>query len=349
MRALAVMTVRNEAAFLLEWLAHHRAVGFSDFLVFSNDCTDGTDDMLDRLAEMGWLTHIRNTATDAGGVQWGALKQADKHPLVKQAEWILPLDVDEFVNIRCGQHRLPDLLAALPDATAIPLTWRLFGNNGVVEFVDEPIVKQFTRAAPIPCYWPWKSAMFKTFYRNDGTYGKLGIHRPRQPKAARLKQARWYDGAGRRLPESYKKQKIFSNFWQDNTSLVQLNHYPLGAKQSYVLKRNRGRAVHVEHRLGMDYWVERNFNEVEDTSILELWPQTAQNLAELKADAVLSGLHNKACKWRANQFDALMLEEEYRQLFGQLLLCPSTQPLTADQARNIMDYGRAAQAQKNNK
>ena len=49
MRILAVLTVRNEAAFLLEWLAHHRAVGVTDFLVFSNDCQDGTDAMLDRL------------------------------------------------------------------------------------------------------------------------------------------------------------------------------------------------------------------------------------------------------------------------------------------------------------
>ncbi len=40
---LAVLTVRNEAAFLLEWLAHHRGGGFTDFLVFSNDCQDGTD------------------------------------------------------------------------------------------------------------------------------------------------------------------------------------------------------------------------------------------------------------------------------------------------------------------
>ncbi len=52
--------MRNEGSFLLDWLAHHRACGFGDFLVFSNDCTDGTDAMLDRLAAMGWLTHVRN-------------------------------------------------------------------------------------------------------------------------------------------------------------------------------------------------------------------------------------------------------------------------------------------------
>ena len=68
MRFLAILTVRNEGAFLLEWLAHHRAVGFTDFLVFSNDCQDGTDAMLDRLADLGELTHIRNDGPyDNGG------------------------------------------------------------------------------------------------------------------------------------------------------------------------------------------------------------------------------------------------------------------------------------------
>jgi len=348
MRVLAVITVRNEAAFLLEWLAHHRVVGFTDFLVFSNDCDDGTDLMLDRLAEMGHITHVRNTRKDAGGVQWGALKQADKHSAVAQADWILPMDVDEFVNIHVGGRKLADLWAALPDATAIPLTWRLFGNNDVIDFIDEPIQQQFTKAAPIPCYWPWKSAMFKTLYRNDGTYGKLGIHRPRQPNQARLGGVRWFDGAGRELPDGYKKQKIFSNFWQENTSLVQLNHYPLGAKQSYVLKRDRGRAVHGAHRLGMDYWVERNFNAAEDRSILALWPETLAELTALKSDAKLGALHASACEWRKRRFDALMLEEEYRALFGQLLLCGATIAVTPENAERIMKYGRAAMVQNRN-
>ncbi len=85
MRALAVLCVRNEGAFLLEWLAHHKGVGFTEFLVFSNDCDDGTDAMLDRLDAMGELTHIRNDRPDSGphegGVQWAAMKRADKHRL----------------------------------------------------------------------------------------------------------------------------------------------------------------------------------------------------------------------------------------------------------------------------
>ena len=72
MRFLAITTVKNEAAFVLEWLAHHRAVGFTDFLVFSNDCTDGTDALLDRLAELGHLTHVRNPGPWPEGPQWAS-------------------------------------------------------------------------------------------------------------------------------------------------------------------------------------------------------------------------------------------------------------------------------------
>ena len=50
MRITAILCVKNEGAFVLDWLAHHRAAGITDFLVCSNDCSDGTDALLDRLA-----------------------------------------------------------------------------------------------------------------------------------------------------------------------------------------------------------------------------------------------------------------------------------------------------------
>ena len=149
MKALAVLTLRNEASFLLEWLAHHRAVGFTDFLVLSNDCDDGTDRMLDRLEALGLLTHLRNDGPyDKGGIQFTGLKLASKHKLARNADWILALDIDEFVNIHTGDHTLPALFAALPEASAITLTWRLFGNADQVHYQDTPVTRQFHPRRP---------------------------------------------------------------------------------------------------------------------------------------------------------------------------------------------------------
>lgn len=57
---MAVSMMKDEAPFLLEWFAHHLAVGFTDILVYTNDCSDGTDEMLIRLEELGLGHHRRN-------------------------------------------------------------------------------------------------------------------------------------------------------------------------------------------------------------------------------------------------------------------------------------------------
>ena len=307
MRALAILCVKNEGAFLLEWLAHHRATGFTDFLVFSNDCSDGTDLMLDRLAAMGWLTHVRNSGPHDEGPQWAMLKSADKHPMVKRADWLLFSDIDEFVNIHTGNRTLPALLAARPEATAFALTWRMFGNAGVIEISDQPICETFTHAAPASFAWPWRAQLFKTLFRNDGTYRKLGVHRPRAPDKARLAQARWFDGSGRPLDGAFLNARIFSDFGQDNYQIIQLNHYALGAMESYILKCDRGRANRAASTFDMSYWVERNFAAVEDITIRRITERAAPLRAELMADPELGTLHLKAIAWRRARFAALML------------------------------------------
>lgn len=347
LKFLAVMTVRNEAAFLLEWLAHHRAVGFTDFLVFSNDCQDGTDTLLDRLEEMGELTHIRNDGPyDKGGIQFTALKQGDKLEIVKQADWIMTLDIDEFVNIHTGDRTLPALIAALPEASAITLTWRLFGNNDLVRYKDRPVTEIFTKCAPAVMFWPWRASMFKTLYRNDGIYRKLGVHRPRSPDHDRLPETRWFDCEGRELDDQFKVKRLFSNYGRPNYRLAQLNHYALGAMESYLLKADRGRAVHSDHLLGMDYWVERNFNTDTDTSIHDLTPVSAPLHAALMGDAKLARLHQRAVKWRQSRFETLMQQEPFRALFARLMMTPPSRPINAGSGRSLTRYANLGRRKK---
>lgn len=333
----AVICVRNEGAFLLDWLAHHLAAGVGQVVALSNDCQDGTDALLDRLAEVAPLTHIRNDGPyDKGGIQFTGLKLADSCAAVKDADWLLALDVDEFVNVHTGDHTLPALIAALPEADAITLTWRLFGNAGVVSYADIPVPQQFTRAAPVTMFWPWRSAMFKTLYRNDGTYRKLGVHRPRSPDAEKIDAARWFDGEGRALDAQFRTRRIFSNYGRSNYALAQLNHYPLGAMESYVLKADRGRAVHSDHLLGLDYWVERNFNTDEDRSIAALATPTHALREGFAADPPLAQLHDAAVRWRKARFAELMAQEPYRALMGRLMMTPPSRPLPPELARPLI-------------
>ena len=333
MRALAITCVKNEGPFLLEWLAHHRAVGFTDFLIYSNDCSDGTDAMLDRLQDLGWLTHIRNEGPHEKGPQWAMLKDAEHHPLTRAADWVMVLDVDEFVNIHAGGRTLGDLLAALPEADAIALTWRLFGSGGAVKMHDAPVTHSFTHAAPASFGWPWRAQMFKTLMRGPehGPFAKLGVHRPRKVKDDA--NPRWYDGAGRALGGAFAGGRVFSDYTQNNYTLAQLNHYPLGSIENYLVKADRGRANREASGFDMGYWIERNLNEVEDTSVAGLNSDGLRS--GLHADPVLGDLHQRAFAWRSARFAQLMQQEPWRALYGRLRMAAPSRALTLDEAQDI--------------
>ena len=49
---------RNEAPFVLEFVAHHKVLGFDQIIIASNDCTDGTVQILDALQAMGVIRHM---------------------------------------------------------------------------------------------------------------------------------------------------------------------------------------------------------------------------------------------------------------------------------------------------
>ena len=209
----------------------------------------------------------------------------------------------------------------------------------MVAFEDRPVTEVFTRAAPAVLHWPWRAAMFKTLFRNDGAYKKLGVHRPRNPDASRMAGQHWFDGSGRELPAEYHRARIFSPFGRDNYQLAQMNHYALGAMESYVVKCDRGRANREASSFDMGYWVERNFCDAEDRSISALTPLSAPILAGLHADPVLAELHRAGVKWRKTRFLELMQDENWRGLFGRLMLSRPARCLTEAEARLIWQHG----------
>ncbi|SIS78060.1 glycosyltransferase family 2 protein [Phaeovulum vinaykumarii] len=340
-RILAITTQRNEGAVLPEWLAHHRAVGITDFLIFSNDCDDGSDGMLARAAERGWLTHVPQQGPFEEGPQWAALKAAARHPAMADADWVIVLDVDEFVNVHVGDHTLGALIEAMPGADAIALTWRLFGNCGVVSRQGRAVTDSFTRAAPAGMLWPWRASLFKTLWRRGGAYRKPGVHRPRGlvPGAP---TPRWVDGSGRDLPARFVREGIFTPPDRPVWDMVQLNHYALGAMEDYILKCDRGRANREADSFDMSYWVERNFCVEEDRSIAATAAARQRELGLLMSDPEFADLARAAAVWRQERFAALMLEEKWRALWGRLVLAPPSRPLPPQAAAQILAWGQRA-------
>ena len=65
-RIVLACTMRNEGPYVLEWVAYHRSIGFTDLVVCTNDCVDGSPDLLDALQDAGVLTGKEPAPTASG-------------------------------------------------------------------------------------------------------------------------------------------------------------------------------------------------------------------------------------------------------------------------------------------
>jgi hypothetical protein len=335
-----VTAMRNEGPFAVEWIAHHRALGVTGFVIVTNDCDDGTDTLLDRLAEAGEVVHLRQEA-NPGKVQWAALALAEGSEAVREADWVLGIDCDEFVNIRPPLATLPDLIAAAGEADAVVLPWRFFGNGGHSRFAEGPVTERFTRAIPDDALFPGFARSFKTLARwKGGPFRRLGIHRPRGDTSDSV----WLDGSGRRLPAEFAgaSGRIVLMTPRIESGLVQLNHYSVRSTEDFLVKRARGLPNRAGKRIDALYWAERNFNTVEDASIGRHRTGTAREEARLLSLPGVADAQAAAVAAHRAKIAAILATAEGATLYSRLALLPSSVPPAREEALRLLALIRAA-------
>lgn len=314
-----VACMKNEAPYILEWIAYHRAIGVDHFLIYTNACEDGTDALLDRLDELGVVHHRRNDDWTGKSPQQHALNRALDEPVIRQAEWILHIDVDEFVNVRCGNGTLQDFLARVPDATNVAMTWRLFGHSGVTGLQDRFVIEQFDMAAPKFCPKPHTVWGFKTMSRNIGAYAKLSCHRPNKLQPGFEDRVKWVNGSGDDMTREAAR-----NGWRNSRrsigyDLLQLNHYALRSAESFLIKRQRGRALHVDRSIGLGYWIRMDWSDHRDVTIRRNLPRLRAEHGRLMQDASLAELHRAGFAWHRDKVRALHELPEFETLYREAL------------------------------
>ena len=318
-KIVLVTAMKNEGPFLLEWIAYHRAIGVSDIIVFTNDCDDGTDTLLDLLAARGVVEHYPNPYQKMGlKPQHAAFRAAEKLSTVRSADWLMTLDVDEYINVHVGEGRLADLFAAIGDANMISCTWRLFGNGDIAGFTDDFLLRQFTRCAVKGAARPHQAWGFKTLYQNNGIFRKLGVHRPKGLHGAAVDQLKWVNGSVSPMPASE-----FRSAWRSNTAtvgydLVTLNHYAVRSTESFLVKRDRGRVNHVDRDQGAAYWFRMNHNTTEDTSIQRMVPALTAEWTNLMEDPAIAKAHTDCVARHREKIAALRAQPEPATFFDLL-------------------------------
>ena len=313
-RVTAISCMKDEGPFILEWIAYHKSIGVTNFLVFTNDCSDGTVEILDRLDALGHIRHLPNPTMSMASPhhQPIALEYATYHQEVREADWIISMDVDEFINIHIGDRSLAALFKENKHANVISMTHLDFGCNGIEQYEDHLLTEQMTSCEKkFPSQKTCRS--IKTIIRSNAPAFKLSNHRPlfENPEDPQLQ---WLDGSGRPLNKRRQLGKHTGIRCLGTYEQVQLNHYPVRSMETYLTKAIKGDITVKRGFHDIEYWTKRNANTEMDDTIQPLLKQTKIALGELLSDPILSDLHQKTVAYHKAKIKELRSDKKTAEL-----------------------------------
>lgn len=295
-----ISSVKDEGPFILEWVAHHRVLGFDAIYVASNDCSDGSDQLLAALDGAGFIGHVPNVLKPDDIPQHeGYVKIRAAHP-IDAADWLMVLDMDEFLNVHIGDHRVQDLTDRAGDADIISLCGRAFSDLPQTHWQPGPV----TRAFPMALWAKHKANQaIKTLTRNPSRFKGIHNHHmvgftagddPLDVYAAQTDSHFGLNPHGRYGPKlrHIEKEDI-------GHQVAQYNHYAVKTLDSFLLRRKRGNgalAVNDQKvdRYTFDYFSTRSGRGAPEPSILRYADETDRMMADMLANPAVAAAH-QAC------------------------------------------------------
>ena len=138
--AAIVASFRDEGISILEWVAHHRVLGFEGIFIYTNDNVDGSEVLLKVLADNAVISLLLNEL----GPGTDPPRKCYNHALhlfrdLRDYQWALFIDADEFLMLgpRFGHsiaRYLREAEATVGEAlSAICLHWRWYGSDKAFE------------------------------------------------------------------------------------------------------------------------------------------------------------------------------------------------------------------------
>jgi hypothetical protein len=213
-----VCIVKDEAAYLEEWIAYHAAVGVDHFLIYDNGSTDGSAELLERYQNHGLVTRID---WPLRGGQLGAYNHAIRF-FGGAADWLAFYDVDEFL-VPLLDDDIPTFLARFEDAAVVRVPRLEFGFSGHRTPPDGLTIDAYTQVANVLDLDPDLPPRVKS------------IVRPRAVSAIDIHLAFPADAPPAGVPTETVEETV--------RGVAQLNHYYTRSFDEFEAKRFRGSAT----------------------------------------------------------------------------------------------------------
>jgi O-antigen biosynthesis protein len=134
---------RDEAPYILEWIAYHSMIGFGHFVLYDNASVD-------RAAEIVRASPYSQKVTIIDWPQQPGQLAAYQHFcdfFGNRFSWTAFLDLDEFLHIE-NNMRIADALGNYKDYSSILVQWLMFGPSGYDQTPAGFVIGNYTTRFP---------------------------------------------------------------------------------------------------------------------------------------------------------------------------------------------------------
>ena len=239
--ACVVVAMRDDGIYILEWIAYYLELGFEHIFVYTNDNTDGSEELLRLLAENGVITLIESETSGKVAPEEKAYGHSIQLLLpIRDFQWVFYVDSDEFLapGPDGGDSIttvIEDLHARFPERmpTGICFAWRWMISDLI--YAREPglMIERFEHGKT--------HFMTKAMVRLDDVVSMRNSHYPVMYAGGFL-----VDSNFDRLPDDV------SQVWTQRRSQYAggwLNHYWPRSFEEFAIKKARARSLMLEENL----------------------------------------------------------------------------------------------------
>ena len=270
MDSLAIVSMfKDEAATIKEWIIHHKLEGVQEFILLNNGSTDNSPEIAKQLgcqvidcpekhAQEKYLNHFAS----------------QKVGFVK-SDWIMLIDIDEFVYARKQYEKITDYLSELDSSIdGVRLTFKMFGSSSSItqpaSIVDEYVFRgKDNQNLPPPQHWN-----YKTIFRN-----KINADMPRicyvhapEPLGSHIYPIDIDQGSDRHIVSHGRQYCEKCLDIKESEKYLALNHYSIQSKENYYFVRSRKGDVNIkaweENNIrNYEFFKNRDHRDVSDTEL----------------------------------------------------------------------------------
>ncbi len=206
--------IKNEGAYLREWIEYHKLIGVEHFYVYDNESSDDTKEILKPYINAGLVTYIYYPGRDMQDVAY--LDACRKYG--QETKWMAVIDLDEFIVLHKSRN-LHEFMAEFTDVSQVSLHWVIYGSSGFEKKPVGLVIENFKGHARFADFSP------KSIF-NPRTVADTGAH------------YMWV--CGKWVNENHQE---FGKFSENPIQKAQVNHYVIKSwEEFYNRKVARGRA-----------------------------------------------------------------------------------------------------------